>query len=78
MFLSWYRQQSCTAGRAAFIADQSPVRRRFFGFSPPNYRQRTPTERINHTVLMRSRVRNRSWIVRAHTFTHHFHWPNFL
>jgi arylsulfatase len=26
MFLSWYGQQSCTAGRAAFITGQSPIR----------------------------------------------------
>src|SRR5215469_13365847 len=26
MFLSWYAQQSCTAGRAAFITGQSPIR----------------------------------------------------
>jgi arylsulfatase A-like enzyme len=26
MFLSWYAQQSCTAGRAAFIPGQSPIR----------------------------------------------------
>jgi arylsulfatase A-like enzyme len=26
MFLAWYGQQSCTAGRAAFIAGQSPIR----------------------------------------------------
>jgi arylsulfatase A-like enzyme len=25
-FLSWYGQQSCTAGRAAFITGQSPIR----------------------------------------------------
>src|SRR5262245_61334644 len=26
MFTSWYGQQSCTAGRAAFITGQSPIR----------------------------------------------------
>src|SRR5260370_19908095 len=26
MFLSWYAQQSCTAGRAAFLTGQSPIR----------------------------------------------------
>src|SRR5215471_17844900 len=26
LFLSWYGQQSCTAGRAAFITGQSPIR----------------------------------------------------
>jgi len=26
MFLSWYGQQSCTAGRAAFLTGQSPIR----------------------------------------------------
>lgn len=26
MFMSWYGQQSCTAGRAAFITGQSPIR----------------------------------------------------
>jgi arylsulfatase len=26
MFLSWYGQQSCTAGRAAFVTGQSPIR----------------------------------------------------
>ena len=26
MFLSWYAQQSCTAGRAAFTTGQSPIR----------------------------------------------------
>jgi len=26
LFLSWYAQQSCTAGRAAFITGQSPIR----------------------------------------------------
>src|SRR3974390_2054232 len=26
MFLAWYGQQSCTAGRAAFITGQSPIR----------------------------------------------------
>jgi arylsulfatase A-like enzyme len=26
MFLTWYGQQSCTAGRAAFITGQSPIR----------------------------------------------------
>ena len=26
MFTDWYGQQSCTAGRAAFITGQSPVR----------------------------------------------------
>ena len=26
MFISWYGQQSCTAGRAAFITGQSPIR----------------------------------------------------
>jgi arylsulfatase A-like enzyme len=26
MFLSWYAQQSCTAGRAAFVTGQSPIR----------------------------------------------------
>src|SRR6516162_1383595 len=28
LFLSWYAQQSCTAGRAAFITGQSPIRTR--------------------------------------------------
>jgi arylsulfatase A-like enzyme len=26
MFTDWYGQQSCTAGRAAFITGQSPIR----------------------------------------------------
>src|SRR5262249_11969705 len=26
LFLSWYAQQSCTAGRAAFVTGQSPIR----------------------------------------------------
>jgi arylsulfatase len=26
LFTDWYGQQSCTAGRAAFIAGQSPIR----------------------------------------------------
>src|SRR5215472_18457184 len=26
LFLSWYGQQSCTSGRAAFITGQSPIR----------------------------------------------------
>src|SRR5271169_3408389 len=26
MFMCWYAQQSCTAGRAAFITGQSPIR----------------------------------------------------
>src|SRR5262245_25843896 len=26
LFLSWYGQQSCTAGRAAFVTGQSPIR----------------------------------------------------
>src|SRR5215471_7878456 len=26
MFLAWYGQQSCTAGRAAFVTGQSPIR----------------------------------------------------
>jgi arylsulfatase len=26
MFMDWYGRQSCTAGRAAFITGQSPVR----------------------------------------------------
>src|SRR5215831_7475007 len=26
MFTSWYAQQSCTAGRAAFVTGQSPIR----------------------------------------------------
>src|ERR1700675_2636333 len=26
MFMTWYGQQSCTAGRAAFITGQSPIR----------------------------------------------------
>src|SRR5262245_40887543 len=26
IFMSWYGQQSCTAGRAAFITGQSPIR----------------------------------------------------
>jgi arylsulfatase A-like enzyme len=26
MFTSWYGQQSCTAGRAAFVTGQSPIR----------------------------------------------------
>src|SRR5215475_81076 len=26
MFTDWYAQQSCTAGRAAFITGQSPIR----------------------------------------------------
>ena len=26
MFTDWYGQQSCTAGRAAFIIGQSPIR----------------------------------------------------
>src|SRR5262245_54891710 len=26
LFMSWYGQQSCTAGRAAFITSQSPIR----------------------------------------------------
>jgi arylsulfatase len=26
MFICWYGQQSCTAGRAAFITGQSPIR----------------------------------------------------
>ena len=26
LFLAWYGQQSCTAGRAAFITGQSPIR----------------------------------------------------
>ena len=26
MFLTWYAQQSCTAGRAAFVTGQSPIR----------------------------------------------------
>ena len=27
LFTDWYGQQSCTAGRAAFITGQSPIRR---------------------------------------------------
>jgi arylsulfatase len=27
VFTDWYRQQRCTAGRAAFITGQSPTRR---------------------------------------------------
>jgi arylsulfatase len=26
MFTNWYAQQSCTAGRAAFVTGQSPIR----------------------------------------------------
>jgi len=26
MFMTWYGQQSCTAGRAAFVTGQSPIR----------------------------------------------------
>jgi arylsulfatase len=26
LFTSWYAQQSCTAGRAAFLTGQSPIR----------------------------------------------------
>ena len=28
LFLTWYAQQSCTAGRSAFITGQSPIRLR--------------------------------------------------
>jgi len=28
VFTDWYGQQSCTAGRAAFITGQSPIRHR--------------------------------------------------
>ena len=29
LFTDWYGQQSCTAGRAAFVTGQSPIRRCF-------------------------------------------------
>ena len=34
VFVSYYGQQSCTAGRAAFILGQSPFRRSKMGHSP--------------------------------------------
>ena len=39
VFTDWYGQQSCTAGRAAFITGQSPMRTGLTKVGPPAHRK---------------------------------------
>src|SRR5574341_314495 len=41
MFTDWYGQQSCTAGRAAFITGQTPFRTGLLKVGPPSGRARS-------------------------------------
>ena len=48
MFTDWYGQQSCTAGRAAFITGQSPIRTGLTKVGLPGAKARPPARRPDH------------------------------
>ena len=55
MFTDWYGQQSCTAGRAAFITGQSPDPHRPHQGRPAGRRHRPPAPRIRPSPRSSSR-----------------------
>ena len=60
MFTDWYGQQSCTAGRAAFITGQSPIRTGLTKVGLPGLEARPPAGRPDHRrIAQAARLRLR-------------------
>ncbi len=54
MFTDWYGQQSCTAGRAAFITGQAPIRTGLTKVGLPSAKEGMPTEDPTIAALLKN------------------------
>jgi len=56
LFTDWYRQQSCTAGRAAFITGQSPFRTGLLKVGLPGAKEGLQKEDVTLAELLKARA----------------------